>query len=176
MVMDTLTLTDVMAAPPAPGESYASIHAMAAWATLQMGLRQPDVVLTHPGADVPYLQRWWIIPRNAHFNVYLHRFLRSDDERALHDHPWPNVSWLIEGEYLEHTPEGTFRRTPGALVEREATSSHRIELIEGQPVTSLFFTGPKEREWGFHCERGWVHWQEFLGSYDGSQPGKGCAA
>lgn len=174
--MEPLTLTSFDLAPVAPGVGYASAADMAAWAKGQMAARAPDVVLTHPGAAVPYLQRWFIIPRNAHFNVYLHRFLRSDDERALHDHPWPNISGLIEGTYLEHTPEGVHTRQPGDMVEREATSRHRIELIDGQPVTSLFLTGPKEREWGFHCERGWVHWQEFLGSYDGSQPGQGCAA
>lgn len=174
--MQTLDFTETATAAAQDSPRYASIHAMAAWATLQMGLRQPDVVLTHPGADVPYLQRWFIVPRNEHLNVYLHRFLRSDDERALHDHPWPNFSWLLEGEYLEHTPEGVFHRHAGERVERDATSRHRIELIGGQPVTSLFFTGPKEREWGFHCERGWVHWQEFLGAYDGSAEGKGCGA
>lgn len=165
--METLDLTEADIARPESGPAYASIHAMAAWAALQMGLRQPDVVLTHPGADVPYLQRWWILPRNEHLNVYLHRFLRSDDERALHDHPWPNFSWLIEG---------VFHRRAGDKVDRAATSRHRIELIDGQPATSLFFTGPKEREWGFHCPQGWVHWQEFLGSYDGSAEGKGCGA
>ncbi len=174
--MEPLKLIDADIAPPLPGEAYASLHAMAAWATLQMGLRQPDVVLTHPGAEVPYLLRWCVIPRNAHLNVYLHRFLRSDDDRALHDHPWPNASWLLEGEYWEHTPDGSFHRQTGDMVDRTAKDSHRIELINGQPCTSLFFTGPKEREWGFHCERGWVHWQTFLGSYDGSQPGQGCAA
>lgn len=159
--------------PDAPG--YASIHAMAAWATRKMGVRQPDLVITHPQAAAPYLERWWIVPRNAHFNVYLHRFLRSDDDRALHDHPWPNTTWLLQGEYLEHTPAGTFHRRAGDMVDRAATDSHRIELIDGQPAVSLFLTGPKERDWGFHCERGWVQWQEFLASYNGSAS-VGCGA
>lgn len=47
--------------------------------------RPPDVVI---GGDAsPYMRRWWVIPRNRRFNVYLHHFLRSDDDRALHDHP-----------------------------------------------------------------------------------------
>lgn len=174
--MQTLNLTEAATAAVQDGPGYASIHAMAAWATLQMGLCAPDLVITHPGADVPYLQRWYIVPRNDRMNVYLHRFLRSDDDRALHDHPWPNISWLLEGEYREHTPQGVFHRSAGCYVMREPTDSHRIELIDDQPVTSLFFTGPKEREWGFHCPQGWVHWQEFLGAYDGSAEGKGCGA
>lgn len=54
--------------------------------------RAPDVVIGE--ADSPYLLRWHPIPRNPIFNVYLHQFLRDDDDRALHDHPWVNVSLL----------------------------------------------------------------------------------
>lgn len=42
--------------------------------------RNPDFIIG--GAD-PYMLRWWVIPRNKVFNIYLHRFLRSDDDRAL---------------------------------------------------------------------------------------------
>ena len=48
--------------------------------------RHPDFIVG--GKDNPYLLRWFVIPRNPVFNIYLHRFLRSDDDRALHDHPW----------------------------------------------------------------------------------------
>jgi hypothetical protein len=48
--------------------------------------RRPDFIIG--GADNPYLLRWWIIPRNRWCNVYLHKILRDDDPRALHDHPW----------------------------------------------------------------------------------------
>ncbi|WP_287865143.1 hypothetical protein [Achromobacter sp.] len=49
--------------------------------------RPPDFVIGD-AAD-PYLRRGWIISRNPVFNLYLHQFLRSDDDRALHDHPGP---------------------------------------------------------------------------------------
>jgi hypothetical protein len=62
--------------------------------------RNPDFVIG--GNERPYLLRWWVIPRNPVFNVYLHCFLRSDDDRALHTHPWLfNVSWLLLGKYRE---------------------------------------------------------------------------
>lgn len=63
--------------------------------------RAPDVVIGE--VHRPYLLRWWVIPRNPVFNVYLHRFMRSDDDRALHDHPWSNLSILLRGSYGEHT-------------------------------------------------------------------------
>ena len=58
--------------------------------------RKPDFIIG--GHDAPYLLRWWLIPRNRFFNVYVHQFLRSDDDRALHDHPWLlNCAILLNG-------------------------------------------------------------------------------
>src|ERR1700761_649655 len=63
--------------------------------------RRPDVLIGKAGDT--YMRRWWVIPRNRFFNIYLHNFLRSDDDRALHDHPWVNMSILLWGRYIEHT-------------------------------------------------------------------------
>ncbi len=63
--------------------------------------RPPDFIIG--GKNDPYVRRWWIIPRNRFFNIYLHQFLHSDDDRALHDHPWVNFSYLLRGGYLEHS-------------------------------------------------------------------------
>lgn len=148
---------------------YSSIADMAAWADRVM-TGNPDFVIGRP----TYLRRWWIIPRNEMQNVYLHEGLRDDDDRALHDHPWPNQSYLIKGSYREVTPHGEFIRSAGDLVTREATDAHRLELIDGEPFVSLFFTGPKVREWGFHCPKGWVHWRDFTAGENGEFVGKGC--
>lgn len=114
--------------------------------------RPPDFVIG--GADAPYMLRWWVIPRNRFFNVYLHHFLRSDDDRALHTHPWLNVSILLEGSYVEHLVEGAFRRRAGNVVMRwSGHIAHRIELTDG-PCWSLFITGPVYKDWGFLCPQG----------------------
>lgn len=151
-------------------------------------MRKPDFVIGDP-AD-PYLRRWWIIPRNRWFNIYLHQFLKSDDDRALHDHPWWNVSILLKGEYLEvmprigvqllHAPNAlkAVLRCPFRPVLRRATAPHRVLLL-GEPrpqqVWSLFLTGPVIREWGFHCPQKWRHWKEFIEMRDGGNKiGKGC--
>lgn len=139
--------------------------------------RPPDVVIG--GYDDPYLKRWWLIPRNRFFNIYLHRFMRSDDDRALHDHPWWNVSVLLDGQYVEHTiaQGGINHRAPreaGDWKFRRASAAHRIELTNG-PCWTLFITGPRLRSWGFHCPKGWVHWQEFTNPADGGKTiGRGC--
>lgn len=138
--------------------------------------RPPDFVIG--GSENPYLLRWWIIPRNRFFNVYLHRFLRSDDDRALHDHPWINVSRVLAGEYTEWRIAAggvhhsrVMRR--GDMRLRLPRTAHRVELHAG-PCWSLFVTGPVVRNWGFHCPAGWRPWQLFTDARDRGAVGRGC--
>lgn len=35
----------------------------------------------------PYLLRWYVI-RTKWIGLFIHKFIRSDEDRALHDHPW----------------------------------------------------------------------------------------
>ena len=139
--------------------------------------RPPSFVIG--GADSPYLRRWRLLPRNPVFNAYLHQFLRSDDDRALHDHPWANCSILLKGEYTEHTiaAGGVHHRrvlSAGAVRLRlSGRFAHRIELHDG-PCWTLFVVGPRYREWGFHCPGGWIHWKRFTASDDRGAIGAGC--
>lgn len=142
-----------------------------------MASRAPDFVIG--GHDRPYMLRWWVIPRNRWFNIYLHRILRDDDDRALHDHPWVNCSILLAGAYREIMParRGRYRhgepvtlkrRQSGSIVLRWPTSAHRLIVDGGAPVVSLFITGPVVRDWGFYAPQGWVFWREFT---DPADPG-----
>jgi hypothetical protein len=126
------------------------------------------------GPDDPYLLRWYIIPRNDWLCVYLHKFLRDDDDRAMHDHPWNSVSLLLLGRYVEQTAAGRVLYKAGSLIFRRATHTHRIELPGGKPAWTLFITGKRVREWGFHCPGGWVHWKDFIRPGEPGQQGKGC--
>lgn len=187
--------------------------------------RPPDFIVG--GRDNPYLLRWYLTPwrrwhaqaRNAVRptlllrargwlgfvlpSVYLHKFLRDDDDRALHDHPWFWCSILLRGEYVEHTIRAggivrRSRRAAGSVRIASPWRAHRIELfpwwlgpddIEMPPVSeridqnlrapcwTLFIIGPRLRNWGFHCpERGWVPWQRFTAADDPGAIGKGCDA
>lgn len=133
--------------------------------------REPDFRIGP--ADDPYMLRWWLIPRNEVFNVYYHRILHDDDDRALHDHPWPSFSVLIRGKLRETTPEGSRVYLPGDCVYRGPELAHRLELVDDSPAETLFITGPRVREWGFHCPKGWVHWRDFVGENIG-EIGRGC--
>lgn len=142
--------------------------------------RKPDLIIGADNPDGAYLYRWWVIPRNKWLNVYLHCFLRSDDDRALHDHEYVNVSVLLLGRYAEHriAAGGVHRRTvrtEGDVCIRLPSTAHRIEVIADEPCWSLFLTGPRVRRWGFHCpERGWVPWQTFTAEGRPGEVGPGC--
>lgn len=151
---------------------YATPDQMRDWARMTMNERSPDFVIGPE--DNPYLRRWWVIPRNEYMNLYLHEILHSDDDRAMHDHPFANTSMVISGRYIEHTPDGSFERKAGDVVNRPADALHRLEILPGERAVSLFMTGPKVREWGFACPNGWVHWRDFTGGDNGELIGRGC--
>jgi len=148
--------------------------------------REPDFTVLNAGG--PYLRRWWVIPRNRVFNIYLHQFVASDEDRALHDHPWVNLSVLLDGSYIEHLTRGRSRiRMAGEMVMRGPRAAHRVELftrrvwVDGEtssfencPTWTLFITGPRVRQWGFHCPQGWRHWREFTAGKNGERVGRGC--
>jgi hypothetical protein len=155
------------------------------WLIARAQRRAPDIVIG--GHERPYLRRWWLIPRNPVLNFYLHQFLRSDDDRALHDHPWANCSVLLRGWYFEHTIEqgGVQKRQlleAGAVRMRwSGKLAHRVELTDTHvgpsPCWTLFITGPRYRQWGFHCtDAGWIHWAQFTADDDRGAIGKGCDA
>lgn len=158
--------------------------------------RAPFVIGTD---ENPYLLRWFLIPKNKIFNVYLHKFCRSDDDRALHDHPWLfNASFLLRGEYFEHVfkdPKNwqknleTIRifRPEGAKKFRFGRAPHRIELmrefteggsaakIKEKPVWTIFITGPRLWDWGFYCPKGWKFWRKYSDVREnGNSVGEGC--
>jgi len=131
-----------------------------------------------PAVGPVYMRRWWRIKRNAFFNVYFHHVLRSDEDAALHDHPWWNFSIVLEGGYYEHTiaaggvhskkwygPGSVRFRPSGAFAHRLELETQRFNVIgdhmDGKPmgekpVKTIFITGPVLRRWGFHHPSQWV--------------------
>lgn len=155
--------------------------ALLAWRTWQVSHQPAHFVIGKPGSA--YMNRWYVIPRNRLFNIYLHQILRSDDDRALHDHPWLNLSIVLRGGYREVMPYGSANdpalftikwRGRGSMVLRRPTASHRLEVDDGRPCWSLFITGPKVREWGFWCPQGWKVWTSFVDVNNTGAVGPGC--
>jgi hypothetical protein len=121
--------------------------------------------------DVDYMERWFIIPRNRFFNIYFHRFFGSDAPTP-HDHPWVSMGIILEGEYLEHTPKGDFKRHTGDVTLRLPSSLHWVEI--DKPVYTLFITGPRVRRWGFECKDKWVDFREYIDARGDNRLASGC--
>lgn len=158
---------------------------MAKWLARILLNRLQDMLQTPPhfivgGKHEPYLLRWHLLPRNSIFNIYLHQFHRSDDDRAHHDHPYLfNASFLLKGRYLEHViaKGGTDHiegYSAGNFKLRLGPSPHRIEILPNMPCVTLFFCGPRVRVWQFHCPKRNVPWHQFVDDRDSGAIGKGC--
>jgi len=134
--------------------------------------RKPDLCIG--GESNPYMRRWYVIPRNKWFNIYLHNMLRDDDDRALHDHPWASLSFMLRGSLVEVLPGERRRKLrAGRIVYRGPNFAHRLEVPDSGAWT-LFLTGPVVRDWGFHCPKGWRHWRDFTAGPKGETVGRGC--
>ncbi len=135
-----------------------------------------------------YMQRWWLHkPRgykSSHASDHaesgvgarVHRIIRSDTERHMHDHPWMSISIILRGGYWEIMPAMNGQdmtldpwlirkvwRGPGSIVFRRASDRHRLEIAEGGEAWTLFIMGPWRKVWGFYTDAGFVPWREYLG-------------
>ena len=121
----------------------------------------------------PYLERYYVFLKDRKrfpFNVFLHKFLKSDPD-DVHDHPWPYLSIILKGGYYEWIPQfgadgkkiGEIAKWHGAGSVRwnKATSYHRIELDPEVECWTLFMPGPQRREWGFLSKGQWVQWNKY---------------
>lgn len=135
------------------------------------------------GRENPYMLRWYLTPRDPeHGGLYLHKFIRDDEDRAMHDHPWPSISVVLSGKLTEkylwpgssisEACEKERQFKAGDTVRRSAEFLHR--LIVDEPGFTLFMYGKRVREWGFLCPQGWRHWTRFVDLEDGSAVGPGC--
>lgn len=122
----------------------------------------------------PYLERYYLFLKDRDrfpFNVFLHKFLKSDPD-DLHDHPWPYATIILKGGYWEWTPvfdhkgkkiaEFQHWRGPGHFRTCSASSYHRIELDPNVDCWTLFMPGPKQRDWGFLRKGEWIQHEKYL--------------
>ena len=146
-------------------------------------LREPDNIIGP--REAPYMLRWITMPKAQILpNAYIHLFKRDDDDRAVHDHPRPSVSLVLDGQMREiYAQRGWDAKDKskhsvrmiraGDIVFRSAAFAHRLELITPTALT-LFMLGPKTREWGFWCPQGWRHHAEYDAPGQYGLIGRGC--
>jgi hypothetical protein len=133
----------------------------------------PEMTHFPTGGTIPecrkealYLRRFFLTPRTWPVRLFLHHIVRSDDDRDVHDHPWPFTTCILKGSYVEELcldpePDDFRLATPGTVHENPAEHTHRVEVIE--PVWSLVIVGRAERVWGFWTHDGWKSWRDYLG-------------
>ena len=103
-------------------------------------------------AGQPYLERYYVATFLG-WQFYLHRFVASDPDRGLHDHPWPRAfSIILAGQYWEETRSG--RRLVRWFNSLTGDTFHRVVLphvgLYEFPCWTLFFHRAKRtKPWGF---------------------------
>lgn len=122
-----------------------------------------------PSGTGPYLERYYV-GKFAGVTFYLHRFVSSDSERHVHNHPWKWARALVlSGAYIEDvvTDLCTHADATGCLLESRTIrwwnridGNHFHRIAEARPGTwTLFFHGPRvkvpaesgevDKGWGF---------------------------
>lgn len=114
--------------------------------------RRPGRIVKDDGA--PYLERYFLF-RAFGVTAYLHRFVASDPDRGLHDHPWrAAMTVILSGRgYTEETRYGSAKRRWFGVFGGQ--HFHRVILHDG-PVWTLFVhTSARIKAWGFLRWAGW---------------------
>jgi len=115
-----------------------------------------------------YLVRCFLF-RSPLFCIYIHRFLRSDQDDP-HDHPFDFTGYVVKGGYNEWSYTryynlmdqlvlcGTVsRRKEGTWAKRKAQHIHKVIVDQSLPydrrkeaVLTVIFRGPEKRDWNFY--------------------------
>lgn len=108
--------------------------------------------------DGNYLTRWRIV-QTPWFAVMIHRFDGPDPRPTLHDHPWPFLSIVLRGGYVERTLTGA--RCVRHLNHKAATGLHSIRSLLRTPTWTLMLCGKRCRVWGYLDDDGtWTRFDE----------------
>jgi hypothetical protein len=165
---------------------------------IRRAARTPYVHITGPD-DSMYMERYWLFnpypssdekqaavdagleePKNWFpISVRLHRIMRPDGDRHLHDHPWNARTIILRGGYAEvrpipsnrhealtglPPPDGAiFIRCPGDTATLNFGEYHRITSVTDDGVWTLFITGKYRGTWGFNVKGVKVPWRQYLG-------------
>lgn len=123
----------------------------------------------------PLLTRYFLF-RSKRLAIFIHHLHASDEDRALHDHPWAFLTFLLSSGYWEHVDNwreikqkswlpqfqriaGRFWRRRFSILYRPAKWRHRLELE--RPVWTLVIRFRRERDWGFWTDSGWQFWKDY---------------
>lgn len=107
----------------------------------------------------------WIIIRTKWFNIFVHKFLKSD-ENLPHSHPFNFISVLLWGSYVEQVYTGNelieIKRRAPSIMFRNGFIFHKIILKKSSPIT-ICLTWPAGKNWHYLTNNGEViKWRKYL--------------
>lgn len=124
----------------------------------------------------PYLIRYYLLFTNREnfpLNVFIHKFMKGDDDEDPHDHPWGFFHIILSGGYWEQIPvddkdepkfcKGFCKvwRKPGYWNIVNAKYTHRVELDEVSPKPwTLFIPLSHNNYWGFWVKNNMNVWNK----------------
>lgn len=98
------------------------------------------------------------------FNIYIHWIYKADEDEHLHDHPWNYTSIVLSGKFWEavkNTKENENKYemnnlSSGSISSQKAERTHKVYMLLSKKIITLFFTGPRFREWGYDVDGKWI--------------------
>ena len=153
------------------------------WLVRRASANPYSPIMSKDGADL-YMWRGWIFnpygkdargeitaPRWQWLpSIRVHRIMRPDRDRHLHDHPWNARTIVLHNWYEEERPGDNTIATREVFMRRAGYTGrlmfgqyHRISAVPEDGVWTLFFTWRKRGTWGFDVDGHKVPWREYLG-------------
>jgi hypothetical protein len=160
--------------------------AVADW-LIRRAMRTPYFHITSADGRDVYMERYWLFnpypPKSDGAgrrwgdwlpSIRLHRIMREDQDRDLHDHPWNARTFILHGWYQEErllpirmsddcTSTLLIKRQPGDTARLNFGQYHRITQVSNGGVWTLFVTGRKRGTWGFLVQGVKIQWRTYLG-------------
>ncbi len=158
---------------------------------INRAMQTPYTHIKSQNCDTVYMYRFWLfnpylataekvrltqegkrIPWSFPISIRLHRIMRPDSDRDMHDHPWNARTIILRGWYLEireydtfgdYTPFGYFYdRKSGQTATLKFNEYHRIIDLPKEGVWTLFITYKYRGTWGFKVNGEKVPYYDYL--------------
>lgn len=98
--------------------------------------------ITFPAVGYVTMTRWGV--KACGHKLLLHRF-RPHRDFEYHDHPWPFVTLVVWGAYVDESPNGRDRLRMGSIRRRSEHHMHRTSCA--RTTWTLVVTGRWRRAW-----------------------------
>ena len=127
-----------------------------------------------------YMERYWLfnpflkVEGRRSFkwfplSIRIHKIMKEDNDRHLHDHPWNARTFILKGWYQELRP---YVNTPNvvSLSQLKAGDTarlnfgeyHRISEVCEEGAYTMFVTGRYQGTWGFLVKGVKIKYREYL--------------